>query len=211
MTSSAAPGVPDAGDGGRVEIRRSRRRTRTVSAYREADRTVVLLPAGLSRADEQRWVTEMLRRLAARDARVRPSDADLLDRARALSRRYLDGRADPAGVRWVDNQRGRWGSCTPADRTIRLSRRLSGMPRWVVDYVLVHELAHLLVAGHGPQFWAWVDRYPRTERARGYLEGVVVGAGLARTAGDGAEGGWDDEGGDEVCGGPDADATGVDR
>jgi predicted metal-dependent hydrolase len=64
------------------------------------------------------------------------------------------------------------------DRTIRLSNRLQGMPSWVVDYVLVHELAHLLVPGHGPDFWALVDVFPRTERARGYLEGVSATAGL---------------------------------
>ena len=51
-------------------------------------------------------------------------------------------------MRWVDNQQSRWGSCTPSDRSIRLSSRLQGMPAWVVDYVLVHELAHLLEPGH---------------------------------------------------------------
>jgi len=81
-------------------------------------------------------------------------------------------------VRWVDNQGSRWGSCTPIDATIRLSSRLRGMPTWVIDYVLVHELAHLLVPGHGPAFWAEVGRYPRSERARGYLEGVAAVAGL---------------------------------
>ena len=45
------------------------------------------------------------------------------------------------------------------------------MPQWVVDYVLVHELAHLLEPGHDANFWAWVDRYPQAERAKGYLIG----------------------------------------
>jgi predicted metal-dependent hydrolase len=74
-------------------------------------------------------------------------------------------------VRWVDNQRQRWGSCTPGDRTIRLSVRLQGMPGWVIDYVLVHELAHLIEPGHDAAFWGWVDRYPQSERAKGYLLG----------------------------------------
>ena len=161
-----------------VEVRRSTRRRRTVSAYRDGDRTVVLIPARMSRAEERRWVSVMLERLARQDARLRPSDEELMERARDLSRRHLDGRARPASVRWVTNQGSRWGSCTPADRTIRLSTRLQGMPSWVVDYVLVHELAHLIEAGHGPAFWALVDRYPRTERARGYLEGVSATAEL---------------------------------
>ena len=161
-----------------VEVRRSARRRRTVSAYRDGDRTVVLIPARMSRAEERRWVAVMLERLAAQDAKLRPSDEDLMARARELSRRWLDGRARPRTVRWATNQAQRWGSCTPADGSIRLSSRLQGMPAFVVDYVLLHELAHLLVPGHGPEFWAEVDRYPRTERARGYLEGVSAATGL---------------------------------
>ena len=161
-----------------VDVRRSARRRRTVSAYRDGERTVVLIPARMSRAEERRWVQVMLERLAAQDAKLRPSDEALLARATELSRRWLDGRARPASVRWATNQGARWGSCTPVDGTIRLSSRLQGMPSWVVDYVLVHELAHLLVPGHGADFWAYVDRYPRTERARGYLEGVSATAQL---------------------------------
>ena len=59
-----------------------------------------------------------------------------------------------------------------------MSDKLRDMPSWVQDYVLLHELAHLLVPGHGADFWAWVQRYPRTERARGYLDGVSAAAGL---------------------------------
>jgi hypothetical protein len=84
----------------------------------------------------------------------------------------------PSSVRWVGNQRARWGSCTPSDGSIRISTRLRGLPSWVVDYVLVHELVHLRIPGHGPDFWVLVDRYPRAERARGYLEGVAATAGL---------------------------------
>jgi predicted metal-dependent hydrolase len=162
-----------------VEVRRSTRRRRTVSAYRDGDRTIVLIPARMSRAEERRWVATMLERLARQDRKLRPGDEELMDRALALSRRHLDGRAVPASVRWVANQGSRWGSCTPADGTIRLSARLQGMPSWVLDYVIVHELVHLLVPGHGPAFWAEVAAYPRAERARGYLEGVSAASGLA--------------------------------
>ncbi|WP_283135636.1 M48 metallopeptidase family protein [Rhizohabitans arisaemae] len=159
-----------------VEVRRSSRRRRTVSAYRDGDKTVVLIPAGLSRSDEEQWVRRMLDRLAAKEKRRRPSDDDLVLRAKDLSHRYLDGRAHPDSVRWVDNQNHRWGSCTPDQGTIRLSTRLRGMPSWVVDYVLIHELAHLIVPSHGPRFWALVERYPKAERARGFLEGFSLAA-----------------------------------
>jgi predicted metal-dependent hydrolase len=161
-----------------VEVRRSTRRRRTVSAYREGDRIVVLIPARLSRREAAEWVQTMVARVEKAEARRRPSDDDLMRRARALSRAWLEGRAVPASVRWVDNQRSRWGSCTPADRSIRLSSRLKDMPGWVVDYVLVHELAHLLEAGHDATFWAWVARYPESERARAWLDGYSAGARL---------------------------------
>ncbi|TSB08304.1 M48 family metallopeptidase, partial [Streptomyces benahoarensis] len=119
-------------------------------------------------------VAVMLERLAAKDGRRRPGDAELTERAAALSARFLGGEARPASVRWVTNQNSRWGSCTPAEGTIRLSHRLQGMPEYVVDYVLLHELAHLLVPGHSPRFWKLLDAYPRTERARGYLEGIAA-------------------------------------
>jgi predicted metal-dependent hydrolase len=149
-----------------------------VSAYRDGDKVVVMVPSRLSKAEEEQWIATILERLAERERRRRPTDADLQSRARDLSRRYLDGRADPTSVRWVANQRARWGSCTPDDGTIRLSTRLRGMPGWVVDYVLVHELAHLLVPGHGADFWDLVANYPKADRARGYLEGVAAAAHL---------------------------------
>ncbi len=133
-----------------IEVRRSARRRRTVSAYREGDRTVVLIPARMSEAEEQRWVRVMLDKLAAQESRRTLGDAELAERARRLSEQYFEGRARPRSVRWVTNQNTRWGSCTPSDGSIRLSHRLQGMPEYVVDYVLCHELAHLLVPGHGP-------------------------------------------------------------
>ena len=144
-----------------------------MSAYREGDRTIVAIPARFTRAQEREWVERMLARLSAKEKRRRPSDAELMERAGALSARYLGGQAAPVSVRWVTNMDRRWGSCSVQDRAIRISDRVRGLPGWVLDYVLLHELAHLLHAGHGPQFWALLESYPRTERARGFLEGVA--------------------------------------
>ncbi|MFJ3907630.1 hypothetical protein EDE04_2413 [Streptomyces sp. 2132.2] len=163
-----------------VEVRRSARRRRTVSAYREGDRTVVLIPARMSEAEERRWVGVMLDKLAAQESKRTLGDAELTERAERLSEQYFGARARPRSVRWVTNQNTRWGSCTPAEGSIRLSHRLQGMPEYVVDYVLLHELAHLLVPGHGPRFWELLEAYPRTERARGYLEGVVAAERLPK-------------------------------
>ena len=167
---------------GVVEVRRSARRRRTVTAYREKGRTVVLIPAAFSPAEERRWVAQMVAKLQTREERRRRSlggDEELMSRAQALSAAHLDGLAEPVSVRWVDNQNRRWGSCTPADRSIRLSSRLRSMPEYVVDYVLVHELVHLLEPGHDENFWTLVARYPRAERARGFLEGVELAGAAA--------------------------------
>ncbi|WP_425502299.1 M48 family metallopeptidase [Phytoactinopolyspora limicola] len=159
-----------------VEIRRSARRRRTVTAYREGGRIVVCVPAGFSPAEERRWIAVMVERIRTKEQRRQPSDEQLLQRARDLSRRYLDGRAAPTTVRWSAAQQSRWGSCTPSDGTIRLSERLRGTPSWVLDYVIVHELAHLLIGNHGDDFWELVGRYPRSERARGFLDGLDYAA-----------------------------------
>jgi predicted metal-dependent hydrolase len=164
-----------------VEVRRSQRRRRTVSAYRDGERVVVLIPDQFSRAEENEWVGKMLARLAAREERLCRTDAELLARARRLIARHLDDYRTtvvPDSVRWVTNQNGRWGSCTPADRTIRISHRIQEMPEWVIDYVLLHELVHLIIPSHNALFWELVGRYPRTERARGYLEGISAATGM---------------------------------
>jgi predicted metal-dependent hydrolase len=156
-----------------VEVRRSARRRRTVSAYRDGERVVVLIPAQFTGAEEREWVDRMVARLAARERREHTDEA-LFERAVRLAERYLGEHpqaARPATVRWVRNQNGRWGSCTPADRSIRISERIQSFPDWVVDYVLLHELAHLIVPDHGPRFWALLEAYPKTERARGFLDG----------------------------------------
>jgi predicted metal-dependent hydrolase len=161
-----------------VEVRRSHRRTRTVSAYRKDGKVIVMIPARFTRAEESEWVDTMLGKLARTEQRGRRTDEQLMRRARELTRDYLDDRARPASVRWVTNMTTRWGSCTTGEGTIRLSDRLQAMPTWVIDYVLLHELAHLLEPNHDARFWAWVDRFPKSERAKGYLEGVAAAANL---------------------------------
>jgi len=194
-------------DGAPVEVRRSARRRRTVAAFWENGTAVVAIPAHFSGAQEREWVHRMLEKLRvqgtrgpkAAGKRRAGSDAELAARATELSARYLGGRAVPASVRWVTNQNSRWGSATPSEGTIRLSNKLQPMPQWVIDYVLLHELAHLLVAAHNAAFWRLLAAYPETERAKAFLEGVsfatarglpaegeddVDGAGPAADAGD---------------------------
>ena len=169
----------------KIEVVRSARRRKTVQAREVGGVLRVSIPAGMTVADEERWVAEMVRRMKRRSA---TDGIDLGVRAQALADRYSLPR--PAGIRWVDNQEWRWGSCTPSDRTIRISSRLVGEPDWVLDYVIVHELAHLSAPRHDARFWALVSRYPRAERARGFL----MARGLDRSL--------DDEPGSHTNGAP---------
>lgn len=153
-----------------VEVRRSDRRHRTVSARLREGKLIVYMPARMSRAEEARWVETMLKRFEARSLRTSlNSDGDLQRRAIELNREYFGGRLEWNSLEYVTNQNSRYGSCSPADASIRISSVLAEMPRWVRDYVLVHEMAHLVEANHSKAFWALVNRYPLTERARGYL------------------------------------------
>jgi len=147
-----------------VQVVRSARRRKTVQARAVNGVVQVSIPASMTKVEEQHWVTEMVRRIERRQA---TDGLDLTPRAQELADRYR--LPEPDSIRWVTNQQWRWGSCTPSDRTIRISSRLVGEPGWVLDYVIVHELAHLRIRSHNRAFWDLVQRYPKAERARGFL------------------------------------------
>ncbi len=153
----------------RVEVQRSSRRKKTISAEIVGDALIVSIPERMSRAEEQEWVERMAARMSERKRRDRlNADGALTRRAGDLADRYMDG-VRPHDIEWVSNQKSRWGSCSPEERSIRLSLELAEYPVWVRDYVIVHELAHLIVSDHSDRFWDLVNRYPLTERARGFL------------------------------------------
>ncbi|MDQ3991974.1 MAG: M48 family metallopeptidase [Actinomycetota bacterium] len=154
----------------KIEVVRSPRRRKTITAERRGGKVVVRLPAGMTREEERTWISRMVARLTERERLDRlNARTDLARRADRLNRLYFDGRLRWRSLAYVRNQRDRFGSCTPDNGTIRISDRVAEMPAWVRDYVLVHELAHLVVPSHSPAFWAMVSRYPLAERARGFL------------------------------------------
>jgi predicted metal-dependent hydrolase len=158
-----------------IEIIRSHNRRKTASARMVEGRMVVRVPAGTSDEEVQRLVEKLAPRvMRAQKRRTAFELPNLKRRAAALNREYFGGKLDVREIKWVTNQNKRHGSCTPSTGTIRISDRLASMPTWVLDYVLVHELAHLIEANHSPAFWKLVYRYPLTERARGYLIAVQM-------------------------------------
>ena len=152
-----------------VEIIRSDRRRKTVSAKLKNGTLVIRAPAAMSDAELEPVIANLRARM---EKKVRPlpqTDKQLQERAEMLNKKYFRGRLTWQSIRYVTNQNTLYGSCTPARGTIRISHRLAEMPEWVRDYVIVHELAHLEEGNHGPRFWKLCNRYPLTERARGYL------------------------------------------
>lgn len=152
-----------------VEIVRSRRRRRTVEAAIVDGVIRVRAPAAMSDAELDEHVSELVSRL---QRRYRSDGVDLDRRARSLAERF--DLPVPSSISWAE-QRDRWGSCSVDSRTVRISTRLAALPPWVLDYVIVHELAHLVIAGHDARFHALVARYPLAERARGFLMAVSFG------------------------------------
>lgn len=166
----------DTADGTRVRLVSSTRRNKSVGAKWDAESIVVTVPAWMDEGTQTRHAESLVRKmqLKRRRTRPRPSDAELAARAAVLDAEYLDSAARPVSIRWVTNQNQRWASATRSEKSIRLSHRLQGMPAWVQDAVLVHELAHLVADdGHGPRFQALAGRYPRMEEANSFLDGAA--------------------------------------
>jgi len=172
------PAAGTAGDplqGLAVQIVRSKRRRRTISARLENDRLIVQVPAGMNPVDERAWAEKLgLRILKARRRQALNNDQALREHAQVLNRRYFGGRLQIHEIRYVTNQQKRFGSCTPSQGTIRIADRVASLPPWVRDAVIVHELAHLVEANHSARFWKLANAYPLMERARGYL--MAIGA-----------------------------------
>jgi predicted metal-dependent hydrolase len=151
-----------------VRIITSRKRRRTVTARMRSGVLELLVPAGMPHVERQHWAEVMTRRLERRAQRSRPSDERLQQRAETLNQRHFGGRLQWKSIGFADMDR-LWGSCTFTDGAIRIARRAGSLPDWVLDHLLVHELAHLVHSDHGPEFHELESRYPLTERAKGYL------------------------------------------
>ena len=153
-----------------VKVITSARRKNTVSA-RIVDGTIeIRMPEGLSSAEQQQHIDDLTSKL---DRKRSSRDLDLPKRARKLAREY--SLPEPSSIVWSSRQQKRWGSCTPATGAIRISDRMAEFPDFVIDYVIVHELAHLVELNHSPAFTALERRYPHADKAEGFLMAVSLG------------------------------------
>ena len=163
---SSAPGSSSGGavPSFSIEVLRSARRKRSVGAVLRNRVLTVTVPSWMNAEQQASAVADMARRFERKASTER---IDLAERAATLSRRY--DLPCPNVIRWSDDMTSRWGSCTPSTSTVRIAEQVARFPDWVLDYVIVHEIAHLRCTGHGRDFWELVHRYPRAERAIGYL------------------------------------------
>ena len=164
---STLPGISE----GEIVVLRSKRRKKSISAYRQGGRIIISIPARMSKADERSVIPEMIAKIRAQEADESPSETILLDRVTQLLDLYAPEITQrPQSINWRA-MRERWGSCTSVDATIRISDRLKGAPAYAFDYVLLHEAIHLHHFDHGPEFKAVLARFPEEGRAEAYLEG----------------------------------------
>lgn len=152
-----------------IKITRSKKRKKTIQSNFQNNQLTIYLPQGLSTKEEQKWISLMMKKHEKHTKRNNlNSDGLLQKRAQELNKHYFEGKLTFA-IKYVSNQQQRFGSCTPEEQTIRISDRVAALPAWVRDYILLHEMTHLVYPNHSKEFWETVNKFTYTERAKGYL------------------------------------------
>ncbi|MFT4245981.1 MAG: M48 family metallopeptidase [Micrococcaceae bacterium] len=154
-----------------IRVIRSKRRKKTVSAKMVSGVFELRVPANSTEAEIVKWTKELQGKFSKKRTVI--SDNELLHRALKLREKYLPEVPVPKSIRWVTNQSTRWGSCTVTTGSIRLSSKLQDFPNWVVDHVILHELVHLKIPRHNAKFYEMLNRYPKNEKAEGFLAGYI--------------------------------------
>ncbi|MEO0092978.1 MAG: SprT-like domain-containing protein [candidate division WOR-3 bacterium] len=153
-----------------IKIRRSDRRKRTVSARLVGGTMFVNAPADIPEPRLQEIIEQLKRRLEKRKLKRELNQKEnLMAIYQKLNAQYFNNAIPVRSIEYSTEQSKKWGVCNIKNRSIRISHRLSAMPEWVRDYVIVHEMAHLVFPNHSEKFWQLVNRYKLAERARGYL------------------------------------------
>ena len=155
-----------------VEVRRSHKRRRTVSASREGSKTVLKVPYRMSNKEIEELARDLINKMDQKDPRAYFSDQELFNRSKELSATYLFSKVEANSVSWSSRLTSTWGICTPLEGDIKISSRLKGLPQYVLDYVLLHELVHLVVNDHGKEFDSFMKTFEKKEKAEGYLDAL---------------------------------------
>ena len=156
-----------------VKIIRSPRRKRTVSARLVKDMLLVNAPVFMPEARLEKIVANFKERFQRKRLKEELNQKeDLMSAARRLNEKYFENKLKVEAIEYSVNQNSRFGCCNYRAGHIRISHRLGLMPAWVRDYVIVHEMAHLIQPDHSRAFRDIVSRYELAERAKGYLMAI---------------------------------------
>jgi len=154
----------------KVEIRRSKRRKKTVSARLDGDVMYVYAPVDTPEKELHKIIKNFKKRFTRRNLkRELNEEQNLSEVFGRLNKKYFNGKIKIKSIEYVTNQQKKYGSCDYRKKTIRLSHYIAQMPDWVRNYVIIHEMAHILEPNHSKAFWDIVYRYKLAERARGFL------------------------------------------
>jgi hypothetical protein len=160
---------------GAVKILRSKKRRRSVSARLIRDILVVRAPESMPEIRLQEVIAGFKARIERKHLKQELNKSEnLASRAEEFNKRYFENKLKINSIEYVTGQKSRFGCCNFRTGSIRISHRISSMPQWVRDYVIIHELAHLAAPNHSKAFWDIVNRYKLAERAKGYL--IAVGS-----------------------------------
>lgn len=153
-----------------IKVIRSMNRKKTIHARMIGEILEVHLPSGLDCEKERKIIEEIKQKIEKKKQKKQINiDNYPMQRFNEFNDIYFQGKLKVNSIQFVTNQERVNGSCTPTRGTIRLSHRLLEMPRWVLDYVIMHEMTHLMYPDHSREFWTKVAEYKLTERARGFL------------------------------------------
>lgn len=156
-----------------VKIIRSTKRRKTISARLVKDILLINAPYLISAPQLEKIVVHFKERFRRKKLKEELNkNEDLMSVASRLNEKYFENKLKVKTIEYVTNQKSRFGCCNYRTAHIRISHRLSTMAVWVRDYVIVHEMAHLIEPNHSQAFWDIANRYELAERARGYLMAV---------------------------------------
>lgn len=160
-------------DGITLRARIVRKRVRNVNVRLVGNELRVSAPPTLQQSELEATVRRLARTLVRR---VRAEELNSDDQALEIAQKVAARFPKPPrvrAVRFVTTQRARWGSYSPSTGVIRLHAGLRLLPKWVLEAVVAHELAHAFHPDHSAAFWSLLRRVcPKTDRANAFLDGV---------------------------------------
>ncbi len=149
-----------------MKIIRSDNRRKTISARLVENTMFVYAPGNISDAELKKIIDKLKRRLHKRKIKNELNKTQgLAIAADRLNKEYFNNKLEIISITYSVNQDKIFGSCNYRTKEIRISHQLVQMPYWVRDYVIIHEMAHLIEPNHSNAFWDIVYRYRLTERA----------------------------------------------